>query len=188
MTFGGSIARAFGANAGAEVAWAGAGAGKVVAGLLGFPPGDLGWTGRGGGAMFSGRALKAFSAGRGGTVGKGAGDIATGDEVTFAAGGPVRLATESTDGELSLETTGGAAGAGLSHREGAASLTGAPHCSQNSPLRSSGPLQKRQVGSSTAWGVNRGIFSVPANPNSEGVASASRRGETSSPSPTWVPH
>ncbi len=95
------------------------------------------------------------------------------DEVTFAAGGTARLASEGTGGELCLETMGGAAAAGLTHPEAIASLTGAPHCSQNSPLRSSGPLQKRQVGSSAAWGVNRGIFSAPANPNSSGSPSAS---------------
>ena len=188
MTFRDSIATAFGANAGAEVACAGADAGKGAAGLPGFPPGGFGWYSRGGGSMFSGRVLKPFSSGRGGTDGKGADDIATGDKFTFAAGGPERLAAGGGSGALSLGITGGAAGAGLSPREGAASLTGAPHCSQNSPSRSSGPLQKRQVGSSARWGVNRGIFSAPANPNSEGVASASRRGATNSPSPTWVPH
>jgi hypothetical protein len=43
--------------------------------------------------------------------------------------------------------TGGAAGCGLGFKVpgGAASVTGAPHCSQKSPSRSSGPLQKRQT-------------------------------------------
>ncbi len=113
--------------------------------------------------MFGEGVLEAFSLGRGGTNGEGAYDSVAGEEVTLAAGGPVRIAGESTGGELSLETIGGAAAARLSLSEGAASLTGAPHCSQNSPLRSSGPLQKRQVGLSAAPGVNRGIFPVPAN-------------------------
>ena len=42
---------------------------------------------------------------------------------------------------------GGGGGAGLANTVpgGAASTTGAPHCSQKSPLRSKGPLQKRQT-------------------------------------------
>jgi hypothetical protein len=56
--------------------------------------------------MFGGRVLKTFSSGRGGTDGEGAYDGVAGDGVSFAAGGPVRLAAEGTEGELSVETTG----------------------------------------------------------------------------------
>lgn len=53
------------------------------------------------------------------------------------------------------EAGGGSAGGGWAFRApgGAASGTGAPHCSQYSPARSSGPLQKRQ---STAPGWTTG--------------------------------
>ncbi len=108
MTFGASIAGAFGANAWADVAWAGADgvAGKVVAGLPGLPPGNLIWSARGGGTMFSGGVLKAFSSGRGGADREGANDSVAGGDVTFAGGGPARRAAEGSGGEISLETTG----------------------------------------------------------------------------------
>jgi hypothetical protein len=43
---------------------------------------------------------------------------------------------------------------------GAASDTGAPHCSQKSPSKSSGPLQKRQITAPT-WvtGLRKDFFS-----------------------------
>jgi hypothetical protein len=47
-----------------------------------------------------------------------------------------------------------AAGLGSSVPGGAASITGAPHCSQNSPLRSNALLQNRQI---TAPGWRRGL-------------------------------
>ena len=46
--------------------------------------------------MFGGRVLKAFSSLRGGTDGEDAYTSVAGDEVTFAAADPVRLAAEGT--------------------------------------------------------------------------------------------
>ena len=57
--------------------------------------------------------------------------------------------------------TGGATGCGLGFKVpgGAASVTGAPHCSQKSPSRSSGPLQKRQT-TAPGWvtGLSKDFF------------------------------
>jgi len=185
-----SLARPFARNAWAEIAGTGAGddGGTVAAGLSGFLSSDLSGSARGWGEVFIGGVLEAFSSGREGTDGDGTYDRAAEGEVAFAVGGPARLAAEGLGDELSLETTGEATGARLSHREGAGSLTGAPHISQNSPLRSSGPLQKLQIGSSAAWGVNRLISPAPANPNCGGVASASSCGVIVSPSLRWAPH
>jgi len=58
-----------------------------------------------------------------------------------------------------------ALGLGLTFPGGAASSSGAPHCSQKSPSRSSGPLQKRQMTSPDAADFPRGARS------SSGVAS-----------------
>jgi hypothetical protein len=50
-------------------------------------------------------------------------------------------------------TAGRGSSLGLSRPSGAASSSGAPHCSQNSALRFSGPLQKRQMAGGGAAGV-----------------------------------
>jgi hypothetical protein len=170
----GPTARAFGANDRAEVAWAGAGgeARKVEAGMAGFRSGALNWSARGPGTMFGGRVGEAFASGRGGTDSEAAYDSVAGGAVTLAVEGPARRAAEGTGGELSLETTGGGVvpgsgpaiwrGVAVGHN-GAASLMGAPHCSQNSALTSIGPLQKRQVGHPAAWALGRGLSSARAN-------------------------
>jgi hypothetical protein len=115
VTFRGSAAGAFGASTRVEVAWVGAGGdtaresgdpNQVAVGSADFSPRALNWSDRGEIALFSGRVLEAFSSGRKGRDGKAASDSLAGDEVTFAAGGPVRCAAEGTESELSLETTG----------------------------------------------------------------------------------
>ena len=140
--------------------------------MAGFRSSALSWSARGPGTMFSGRVGEAFASGRGGTGGEAAYDSVAGDAVALAVEGPAGRAAEGTGGELSLETTGcGVApgsgpaisrGVAVGH-DGAASLMGAPHCSQNSTLRSIGALQKRQVGRPAAWGIDRGLSSVRAD-------------------------
>lgn len=115
VTFRGSAPRAFGANTWVEVAWVGAGRdaaresgdpGKVTVGSADFSPRALSWSDRGEVAMFNGHVFEAFCSGRGGTDGEAAYDSLAGDEVTFAAGGPMRCAAEGTGSEPFLEPTG----------------------------------------------------------------------------------
>ena len=168
MVFSGRVGEAFASGRGG----AGGEAGKVEAGIAGFRSGALGWSARGPGTMFGGRVGEAFTSGRGGTDGEAAYDSVAGEAVTLAGEGPARRAAEGTGGELSLETTGCGVVPGSGPAiwravavgpNGAASLMGAPHWSQNSTLTSIGPLQKRQVGHSAAWGVDRGLSSARAN-------------------------
>lgn len=119
---GGTAARAVGANAWAEVAWAGVGgdAGMAVGGLPAFPSRDPCGSAHAGGGIFVGGVLDAFAAGRGGVYGKGARDSVAGDEVTFAAGGPGRLA-----GEGAARGKGFAGWTGDTSSRRAGTLTGA---------------------------------------------------------------
>jgi len=77
----------------------------------------------------------------------GEGAVPACSSVTTPAGEGADRPRADGDKGSSSSRAGGAAECGLAGKVpgGAASATGAPHCSQNSPPRSSGPLQKRQT-------------------------------------------
>lgn len=91
-----------------------------------------------------------------------AGALATGGR----AGGPAWAGLAGGVGAATGGEAGGATGLGLCFRSpgGAASDTGAPHCSQKSPSISSGPLQKRQS-TAPAWviGLSKDFFNVSSS-------------------------
>jgi hypothetical protein len=116
------------------------------------PTGVVGCVGMGGGAA-TGLALGTAGGGAGGLAGRAvatAGKCTGGGALGGAVGGLITAVSAGaleagTGGDSAGCTLGVEAGRTLSISVGAASAIGAPHCSQNSPAMSSGPLQKRQA-------------------------------------------
>ncbi len=98
--------------------------------------------------------------------------VGAGGGAGAALGAPARdsaAAGEAVSFPTAVAGVSVALGLTLTFPGGAASSIGAPHCSQKSPSRSSGPLQKRQVTSPDAADVLRAARS------SSGVASTEAR-------------